>query len=213
MVKTRPVLVLFIVLAAIATVTRGWAQAQSDTQTTTVDTAIFAGGCFWCVESDFDKVPGVLSTTSGYTGGTTQNPTYKNHTQGRHREVVAIEFDPSQVSYEQLVEIFWRTVDPTDDGGQFCDRGFSYTTAIYALNDEQKLIAERSKMALAKNASLNANIVTPIVAASEFWPAEDYHQDYYLKNPIRYKYYRTACRRDKRVKNIWGGEAHKGLEK
>jgi peptide-methionine (S)-S-oxide reductase len=174
------------------------------------ETAIFAGGCFWCVESDFDKVAGVQSTISGYIGGENDNPTYEDHSRFRHREAVRIEYDPQQVSYERLLHIFFRSVDPTDDGGQFCDRGFSYTTAVYAVNAEQAAQAEAAKAEAA--AALGTTVVTPIEAAPEFWPAEDYHQDYYTKNPIRYTYYRSACRRDARVEEVWGAEAMDGLK-
>ncbi len=174
------------------------------------ETAIFAGGCFWCVESDFDKVAGVLSTTSGYIGGESDNPTYEDHSRFRHREAVRIEYNPSEVSYERLLHIFFRSVDPTDDGGQFCDRGFSYTTAVYAVDAGQKAQAEAAKAEA--QAVLGTTVVTPVEAAPEFWPAEDYHQDYYTKNPIRYTYYRSACRRDARVEAVWGAEAMDGLK-
>ncbi len=177
------------------------------------ETAIFAGGCFWCVESDFDTIKGVVSTTSGYTGGETTSPTYKNHHQGKHREAVAIVFDPEQVSYEQLVEAFWRSVDPTDGGGQFCDRGHSYTTAIYTTSDEQARIANESRTKLVESDALKKPVITPVETAAEFWPAETYHQDYYMKNPLRYKFYRNSCGRDKQVKKVWGDQAHAGLGK
>ncbi len=177
------------------------------------ETAIFAGGCFWCVESDFDTVEGVLSTTSGYTGGNTDSPTYKNHHQGRHREAVEIVYDPEVVSYAQLVEAFWRSVDPTDGGGQFCDRGHSYTTAIYTTSPEQVQIATASKSKLEAEKTLAKPIVTPIEPAVDFWPAETYHQDYYQKNPLRYKFYRNSCGRNKQVKKVWGDQAHAGLGK
>jgi len=175
--------------------------------------AIFAGGCFWCVESDFDQVPGVLETTSGYIGGTTDNPNYKNHSTGKHREAVEISFDPTTVSYEELLEVFWRSVDPTDAGGQFCDRGHSYTTAIYTIDDDQEKLANDSKSKLESSSTLKNPIVTSIEPAVTFWPAETYHQDYYNKNPIRYKFYRSSCGRDKRVKAVWGSEAHAGISK
>jgi len=171
--------------------------------------AIFAGGCFWCVESDFDKVPGVLSTTSGYIGGENDSPTYENHTRYRHREAVLIEYDPALVNYDQLVHSFFRSVDPLDAGGQFCDRGFSYTTAIYTLNDTQAVAAREAK-ALAE-AELGQAVVTDIEAAPTFWPAEDYHQDFYNKNPLRYSYYRNACGRDRRVEQVWGEAAMAGI--
>ena len=170
--------------------------------------AIFAGGCFWCVEKDFDHVPGVVSTISGYSGGTLENPTYENH-EG-HREVVQVEFDPAKVTYATLAEIFFHSVDPTDDGGQFCDRGHAYTTAIYTENEAQKAAAEKAKADA--EAALGRKIVTPVEAAGPFWPAEDYHQDFYQKNPLRYSYYRNGCGRDQRVEEVWGKSAHQGIE-
>ena len=174
-----------------------------------VEQAIFAGGCFWCVESDFDKVDGVLDTVSGYIGGNNDNPTYKNHTSAGHREAVRITYDPKVVDYETLLDVFWTSVDPTDAGGQFCDRGFSYTTAVYALDDEQRERAEASKAEFA--GSLAKPIVTEVVDAPTFWPAEDYHQDYHTKNPIRYNYYRRACGRNSTVEQVWGERAYEGL--
>ncbi|TAH12932.1 MAG: peptide-methionine (S)-S-oxide reductase [Curvibacter sp.] len=173
--------------------------------------AVFAGGCFWCVESDFDKVPGVLSTVSGYTGGRTANPTYEQVStkDTGHAEVVEIVFDPNKVSYSQLVEHFWRTIDPTTKDQQFCDRGNPYRSAIFALNAEQLKVAQSSKVALEKSKPFKEPIVTEIVLATTFYPAEDYHQDYYLKNPVRYKYYRTSCGRDARLQQLWGKPATK----
>jgi peptide-methionine (S)-S-oxide reductase len=173
--------------------------------------ATFAGGCFWCVESDFDNVPGVLDTLSGYIGGSSDNPTYKNHMRNGHREAVQITYDPAKVSFERLLHIFWRSVDPTDAQGQFCDRGHSYTTAIYANNEQQQQLALASRQSLIDEKVIDAEIVTPVENATQFWPAEDYHQDYYLKNPIRYKFYRTSCGRDKRVSAIWGEMARDGI--
>lgn len=173
--------------------------------------AIFAGGCFWCVESDFDKVPGVLSTTSGYIGGSTQNPTYYDHTAAGHREAVRIEFDNARVDFDDLAAAFFHSVDPTDGGGQFCDRGHSYSTAIYAVGEAQLASAEKAKKAAAKE--LKQELATEIVAAPEFWPAEEYHQDYYKKNPLRYKYYRNGCGRDARLEEVWGENALKGINK
>ena len=168
-------------------------------------TATFAGGCFWCVESDFDKVPGVKETLSGYTGGTVADPTYKQVTAGGtgHREAVRIRYDPRQVSYERLLHIFWRSVDPTDGDGQFCDRGESYQSAIFVANEEERRLAEASKEALGQSMVLDAPVVTPIEPAGEFYPAEDYHQDYYAKNPVRYRFYRFSCGRDSRVQQVW----------
>lgn len=168
--------------------------------------AIFAGGCFWCVESDFDKVEGVVDTLSGYTGGTVENVTYKQVTAGGtgHREAVQIEFDPAVVTYAELLEVFWRSVNPTDGGGQFCDRGESYTTAIFATSDAQRVTAEKSKSALETSGVLEKPVVTPIFGAGEFYPAETYHQDYYKKNPVRYKFYRYRCGRDAEIEKVWG---------
>ena len=168
--------------------------------------AIFAGGCFWCVESDFDKVPGVISTTSGYTGGKTASPSYEqvsSHTTG-HAEAVEVLFDPAKVSYERLVEHYWHTIDPTTRDRQFCDAGSPYRSAIFALDAEQLRIATASRAALEKSKPFKDPVVTEVVLAGAFYPAEEYHQDYYLKNPLRYKYYRTGCGRDARLKQLWG---------
>lgn len=174
-------------------------------------TAVFAGGCFWCTEADYDKVDGVLETTSGYIGGTTDNPTYEQVTQGGtgHFEAVRVTYDAEQVSYQDLVDIFWRTVDPTDDGGQFCDRGSSYRTAVFAVDEAQAEIAKASR-AEAQTA-LGEEIVTPILEAGTFWPAEGYHQDYHQTSSVRYTFYRRACGRDARLRQLWG-EAAGGLE-
>jgi peptide-methionine (S)-S-oxide reductase len=171
--------------------------------------ATFAGGCFWCVEADFDKVPGVLSTTSGYTGGKLANPTYEQVAAKLtgHAEAVEIVFDPSKVSYEKLVEHFWRTIDPTTKDAQFCDHGSPYRTAIFANDATQLKVAQASLAALQKNKPFKEPIVTEIASAGPFYKAEEYHQDYYKKNPIRYQYYRTACGRDARLKQLWGENA------
>ncbi len=180
-----------------------------------LEVATFAGGCFWCVESDFDTVPGVVGTLSGYTGGILIDPTYRQVTAGGtgHYEAVQISFDPQQVSYAELLKIFWRSVDPTDGGGQFCDRGESYRTAIFANSPEQKKLAEASRQRLEESGILDRPIVTPIESAGPFYPAEDYHQDYYQKNPFRYRLYRGRCGRDSRVQAVWGEEAHRGIAK
>ena len=165
------------------------------------------------MESDFDTVPGVVETISGYTGGTVANPGYKQVTEGGtgHREAVQIRYDPEQVSYERLLHIFWRSVDPTDGGGQFCDRGESYQTAIFVGNEEEQRLAESSKEALEQSMVLDSSVVTPIEPAGEFYPAESYHQDYYTKNPVRYRFYRFSCGRDSRVQQVWGKQAHDGI--
>ena len=181
----------------------GWAMAQAPAATAT---ATFAGGCFWCVEADFDKVPGVLSTTSGYTGGKVANPSYEQVAAKLtgHAEAVQIVFDPAKVSYEKLLEHFWRTIDPTTKDAQFCDHGSPYRTAIFANDAAQLKAAQASLEALRKSKPFKEPIVTEILSAGPFYVAEDYHQDYYKKNPIRYQYYRTACGRDARLKQLWG---------
>jgi peptide-methionine (S)-S-oxide reductase len=168
-------------------------------------TAIFAGGCFWCVEADFDKVPGVIATESGYAGGKLQNPTYEQVSAGGtgHAEAVRITYDPAQVTYEKLLDFFWRHVDPTVKDRQFCDIGNQYRTAIFYLDDMQRNAAQASRAALEKSGHL-PHIYTEIAPAGTFYPAEEYHQDYYKKNPIRYKFYRTSCGRDGRIGEVWG---------
>ncbi len=171
--------------------------------------AIFAGGCFWCMESTFEEVTGVIGVTSGYTGGKTKNPTYHDVGEGGtgHVEAVDVEYNPAVVRYDQLLETFWHNVDATDGGGQFCDRGDQYTSEIFPLDDAQKAAAEASKEKIAKTKSFKESIATKIVPATEFYPAEDYHQDYYKKNPLRYGYYRKSCGRDARLKALWGAPA------
>ena len=176
------------------------APVMADTPINATDYAVFAGGCFWCVEADFEKLDGVGDVVSGYSGGALLDPTYRNH-EG-HLEVAKIPFDPDVVSYEELVDYFLRHIDPFDDGGQFCDRGYAYTTAIFYKDIEQKVAAEAAKATA--EAELGEPIVTPVRALEKFWIAEDYHQDYYKKNPVRYKFYRTSCGRDRRVAKVWG---------
>ena len=183
--------------------------AQSPAAPAATARAIFAGGCFWCVESDFDKVPGVLSTTSGYTGGTVANPTYQqvgSKTTG-HAEAVQVVFDPAKVTYEHLLDKFWHSIDPTTKDAQFCDHGSPYRTAIFPVDAAQLEAARKSLAAFGKSKPFKEPIVTEIVMAGSFYPAEDYHQDYYKKNPIRYEYYRFACGRDARVLQLWGDQA------
>jgi peptide-methionine (S)-S-oxide reductase len=174
--------------------------------------AIFAGGCFWCVESDFDKIDGVTETVSGYIGGTLENPGYRQVSAGGtgHYEAVKITYDPAKVSYEALLSAFWHSVDPTDAGGQFCDRGESYRTAIFATDAAQLEAAEAAKAEVAKD--LNTDIATAVIKAPTFYPAEGYHQDYYTKNPVRYKYYRYSCGRNARIKDLWGDKAFLGIK-
>lgn len=171
--------------------------------------AVFAGGCFWCTEADFDKVPGVISTTSGYTGGTVPNPTYKQVSGGRtgHIESVRVVYDPARVSYATLAEHLFRTSDPLDDGGQFCDRGYQYRAAIFTADANEKKIAESLKAQLEKAKKEPGKITTLILPRSTFYPAEDYHQDYYKKNALKYRFYRLNCGRDARLKAVWGSSA------
>lgn len=166
--------------------------------------AIFAGGCFWCMEKPFEQIDGVVSVVSGYTTGSTKNPTYKNYGRGGHLEAVEITYQPNQVSYEQLLTVFWRQINPTDADGQFVDRGYEYSTGIFYLNDQQRQQAEESKQALANTRRFDKPIVTPIKPAQTFYAAEDYHQDYYKVNPVRYWYYRKGSGRDQYLDKVWG---------
>jgi len=168
------------------------------------DEAIFAGGCFWCMEKPFERVEGVSAVISGYSGGESSHPTYKNYGSGGHIEVVKVIYDPLKINYETLLDIFWHQIDPTDSGGQFVDRGHEYTTAIFYLNDAQKMSAVRSKERMNKRGVFGKPIITPITPAEPFWAAEEYHQDYYKKNPLRYWYYRSRSGRDDYLQSIWG---------
>jgi len=184
----------------------GGAAAEEDAAAEGMGRAIFAAGCFWCVEQAFDGVDGVVSTVSGYTGGSVPAPSYRQVTAGNtgHYEALEVRFDPARVSYEDLLAVFWRNVDPTDEDGQFCDRGSSYRGAIFALDDAQRRAAQASKEALMADPDAPGPIVTPVVDAAPFYDAEDYHQDYYLKNPLRYRYYKTSCGRAARLEELWG---------
>ncbi|MDX1697014.1 MAG: peptide-methionine (S)-S-oxide reductase MsrA [Thiohalobacterales bacterium] len=170
------------------------------------DVATFAGGCFWCMEPPFDALDGVISTTSGYTGGKVENPTYKQVSAGRtgHTEAVQIVYDPQKISYAELLDVFWRNIDPTNPDGQFCDWGSQYRSEIFFHDEEQRAAAVASKTRLEELKSFEKPVATQITAADTFWPAEDYHQDYYTKNPVRYKFYRYGCGRDKRLEELWG---------
>ncbi|HEV7502367.1 MAG TPA: peptide-methionine (S)-S-oxide reductase MsrA [Vicinamibacteria bacterium] len=180
--------------------------ARAAAPTAGLASATFAGGCFWCMEGPFDRVPGVVSTTSGYTGGSVKRPTYEQVSSGAtgHAESIEVRYDPQKVTYAQLLEVFWHNVDPTDGSGQFCDRGNQYRSEIFYHDDEQRQLAEQSKKELEASGRLKKKVVTSIVAATDFYAAEDYHQDYYLKNPVRYKFYRFNCGRDQRLKELWG---------
>lgn len=167
--------------------------------------ATFGGGCFWCVEEAFDKVPGVISTTSGYMGGRTKNPTYPQVSAGNtgHNEVVQVAYDPAKVSYAQLLDTFWRNIDPTQANGQFCDQGSQYRSEIFYHNEDQRKAAEASKTRLLKDKPFAGDVHTLITRAAEFYVAEEYHQDYYKKNPVRYTYYKNGCGREARLKEVW----------
>lgn len=171
--------------------------------------ATFAGGCFWCMELPFDKLKGVVSTTSGYSGGRTRNPTYEEVSAGStgHAEAVRVVYDPAKVSYSRLLEVFWHNIDPTVKDRQFCDTGNQYRSAIFFHDENQRKLALESRRKLEKSRPFREPIVTEISAAGEFYPAEEYHQDYYRKNPVRYKYYRYSCGRDKRLTELWGDAA------
>ena len=182
------------------------AQSQEKPPPAGLEAAIFAGGCFWCMEPPYDVLPGVVSTTSGYTAGRTKNPNYKDVSAGitGHTEAVRVIYDPAKVTYAKLLEVFWRNIDPTVKDRQFCDSGSQYRSGIYYSSPEQKRLAEAARAQLEKTKPFKAPIVTEILAASDFWAAEDYHQDYYKKNPVRYKVYRTGCGRDARLEELWG---------
>lgn len=168
-------------------------------------TAEFAGGCFWCMEADFEKKDGVLDVVSGFTGGTLKNPTYSGNHDG-HYEAVRVTYDPDEISYDELLRHFWRNIDPVDNGGQFCDRGFSYRTAIFVGDDVEREAAQASLQKVAERFP-DQGIATEILPAGKFWPVEEYHQDYAEKNPLRYKYYRWGCGRDQRLEELWNGKA------
>lgn len=173
-----------------------------------LEKAVFAGGCFWCMEHPFDELAGVVSVTSGYTGGNQKNPTYEQVSSGGtgHAEAVEVVYDPAKVSYKRLLEVFWRNIDPTDPKGQFCDKGTQYRSGIFYHGEEQRKAAEESLRELEKTKPFPEKLVTRIEAATEFWPAEEYHQHYYKKNPLRYRYYRAGCGRDARLKTLWGAK-------
>jgi len=196
-------LLCVLLLAAAATAP---AVAQERSSATAV--ATFAGGCFWCVEEAFDKVNGVISTTSGYTGGHVPNPTYEQVTTGRtgHFEAVQVVYDPNVVTYDALLDVFWRNIDPLDAGGQFCDRGDQYRSAIFYHDAEQRELAERSKRKLEESGALPGKVVTEIIPAGEFYAAEDYHQDYYRRNAVRYNFYKFTCGRPARLEELWGAK-------
>ncbi len=186
-------------------------EVNADTQ---LEKATFAGGCFWCMQPPFEKLDGVINVVSGYTGGTGKDPSYQDYAEKGHIEAVEITYNPSKITYNQLLDVFWRQIDPTDRGGQFVDRGFHYRSAIFYHNDEQKQLAEKSKQELEKSGKFDKPIVTEILKSSKFYKAEDYHQDYHSKDPIRYKFYRSHAGRDQYLDKMWGHDREpKGLDK
>ena len=193
-----------VIQLVAALIALGGTAAAQDKPAAGQAAAIFAGGCFWCVEEAFDKVPGVVATTSGYTGGTAENPTYRQVSAGGtgHFEAVKVDYDPAQVSYEQLLDTFWKNVDPFDPIGQFCDKGESYLSAVFVQNEEEKRLAETDKQEI--SAKFGMPVATAVLPQAQFYPAEDYHQDYYTKNPAQYKYYKWGCGRAQRLEEIWG---------
>ena len=198
-----------MIAASASAVTHAAAQpAPKEVQASPHTTAIFAGGCFWCAESDFEHLAGVTEVVSGYTGGRVADPTYEQVSEGGtgHVEAVRVTYDPKRISYAQLVDYFFRHIDPTDGGGQFCDRGNQYRSAIFVATPEQARIAERAKAKLDASATLPGPIATLVLPASAFYPAEGYHQDYYKKNPIKYRFYRFNCGRDARINSVWKKE-------
>ena len=205
---TLPLKALASILLSVLIASSAQAADAPPAAAAKTEIATFAAGCFWCVESDFDKVEGVLETTSGYTGGKTEKPTYHDVGGGGtgHAEALQVTYDPSKVSYQKLLDYYWHHVDLLDGGGQFCDRGDQYRPAIFTHNAEQKKLAEESKTALDKSGKFKQKIAVQIVPASTFTAAEDYHQDYYHKNPVRYKFYRSGCGRDARMEQLWGAE-------
>jgi peptide methionine sulfoxide reductase msrA/msrB len=190
----------------LMTLSQPKAVATTELTNAQLEKATFAGGCFWCMEKPFEILPGVVSVTSGYMGGTNENPTYQNYAAYGHIEVVEIHFDPSKVSYENLLEVFWRQIDPTDPNGQFVDRGKAYSTGIFYHSEEQRKLAEGSKAELDSRGIYDKAIVTPVVPAHRFYPAEKYHQDYYKKKPLRYKFYRSRSGRDQFLERTWQDE-------
>ena len=196
------------VLGSVLLTRSGEAPAQPARKAGATASAVFAGGCFWCTEADFDHMPGVISTTSGYTGGRVARPTYEQVSAGGtgHFEAVRIVYDPRRISYQSLVQRYFRTVDPLNGGGQFCDHGDQYRTAIFVANGQERRIAEAAKAEAARQ--LGRPVATLILPRAPFYVAEDYHQDYYTKNPYRYRFYRWNCGRDQRLEQLWGQQGH-----
>lgn len=210
-IRKGSMITMLLSFIAATTVVAGNASMKKTTETVTgkFEKATFAGGCFWCMEAPFDKLPGVVSVTSGYTGGNMKYPTYKQVSAGGtgHAEAVQIVYDPARIGYTKLLDVFWHNTDPTVIDRQFCDVGSQYRTGIFYHSEEQRLQALKSKEALEKSKPFKGSILTEVTKAGEFYPAEEYHQHYYKKNPIRYRYYRNGCGRDQRLKELWGDAA------
>ena len=199
-------LLIGVIAWALLAAPAGMRASRQQTSAEGYRTATFAGGCFWCMEPPFDELPGVVSTTSGYTGGQTKNPTYEEVSAGRtgHAEVVEVVYDPAKISYEQLLNVFWQNIDPVTPNRQFCDVGSQYRSAIFYHGDDQKLLAEKSKRAIENSGRFDKPIATEIHPAGPFYRAEEYHQDYYKKNPIRFNFYKFTCGRARRLAELWG---------
>jgi len=210
-IRKGSMMTMLLSFVAAATVVAGNDSMKKTTEPATgkFEKATFAGGCFWCMEAPFDKLPGVVSVTSGYTGGNMKNPTYKQVSAGGtgHAEAVQVVYDPTRIGYTKLLDVFWHNTDPTVIDRQFCDVGSQYRTGIFYHSEEQRLLALKSKEALENSKPFKGPIVTEVTEAGEFYPAEEYHQHYYKKNPIRYRYYRNGCGRDQRLKELWGDAA------
>jgi len=207
----KPIKIFYLLILAVVLLLHAPAQPlqAGDSNNSASARATFAGGCFWCMEKPFESLEGVNAVISGYTAGTSKDPNYENYGAGGHIEAVEILYDPARISYEQLLDVFWRQIDPTDPDGQFVDRGHAYSTAIFYHDEQQKEAAEKSKEALVADNIFSRPIVTPIMPATIFYPAEDYHQDYYRKNPLRYEFYRYGSGRDRFLDKIWGKEREK----
>ena len=197
---------IFSLVITTSIINLAYAQTEEKNADDELATAVFAGGCFWCIEADFEKLDGVTNVVSGYSGGNATTADYKTVTYNEtgHYEAVQVSYDPNQVSYRELVDYFWRHIDPTDPRGQFCDKGSSYKSAIFYGSAEEKSIVAKSLADIEKSKTFDASIVTAIIAEQPFYLAEDYHQDYYKKNPLRYSFYRSSCGRDNRVEELWG---------
>ena len=210
-IRKGSMITMLLSFIAASTVVAGNDSMKKTTETATgkFEKATFAGGCFWCMEAPFDKLPGVVSVTSGYTGGNMKHPTYEQVSAGGtgHAEAVQVVYDPTRIGYTKLLDVFWHNTDPTVIDRQFCDVGSQYRTGIFYHSEEQRLLALKSKEALENSKPFKGPIVTEVTEAGEFYPAEEYHQHYYKKNPIRYRYYRNGCGRDQRLKELWGDAA------